>query len=98
MRWWHQDGALSSWGMALQGLRVGAWRGRHPGGAPAFEGAFAGGQREGLWTFWHPDGSLAERGEYQGGARAGTWESFAVGERPAAAPIWPDDGEAPSAQ
>lgn len=91
MRWWHQDGTLSSWGPALNGVREGAWRGRHVARSPAFEGSFEAGHRAGAWTFWHPDGSLSERGEYERGIRVGTWEAHAQGDVPNAAPAWPDE-------
>ena len=74
MQWWHENGQLSTEGMARDGIREGLWTSWHPNGVKASEGRFRQSLRHGPWTTWHPDGSLHERGEYRDGLRIGAWE------------------------
>ena len=73
MRWWHDDGALSSEGPAVDGLKEGEWSFFHRNGVKAAQGRYAGGAREGTWSFWNEDGTLAEQGQYRRDARVGDW-------------------------
>jgi hypothetical protein len=60
MRWWHQNGQLSSEGPARNGLKEGAWTFWHENGERASTGKYARGRREGEWSFWNADGTLRE--------------------------------------
>ena len=73
MRWWHENGQLSSEGPALNGIKTGEWKFWHASGALAAQGEYESGDREGEWSFWNADGSLKERGEFHDGARVGPW-------------------------
>ena len=78
MRWWHENGVLSTEGMALNGVRQGTWTSFHANGAKSMQGDYVGGLRQGTWSFWNADGELAERGEFHAGVRVGDWKSFST--------------------
>jgi hypothetical protein len=67
MRWWHENGRLSSEGLALEGLKEGRWTFFHENGAKSAEGGFAAGRREGEWCAWDAAGQLLERARYRAG-------------------------------
>lgn len=81
MSWWRADGALSSTGPHVLGLREGEWSYFHPSGVLAARGAWRAGERSGAWSFFDEQGRLLECGEYLAGERSGAWE---VCERPLA--------------
>ena len=74
MSWWREDGALSSSGELLSGVREGEWLEFHDNGLPAARGRYAGGLRDGPWISWSPAGQLVECGWYERGERTGAWE------------------------
>lgn len=69
MRWWHENGQLSSEGLARDGLKEGEWTFWHDNGAVQSTGHFRGSLREGPWSFFAADGSLLERAEFRGDVR-----------------------------
>jgi hypothetical protein len=74
MRWWHENGRLSTEGLAVGGARTGAWRSWHENGELASRGSYVAGRREGPWEYFAADGALIERGEFRADVRVGTWE------------------------
>jgi hypothetical protein len=73
MRWWYENGQLSSEGPALNGVKDGVWTTWHSNGAKSSQGPYVSGRREGAWSFWNEDGSLKESGEYRDDAKVGLW-------------------------
>jgi hypothetical protein len=69
MRWWHENGQLSSEGLARDGVKEGRWTFFHENGTKAAEGRFESGKRAGEWSTWDADGELVERADYRGGLR-----------------------------
>jgi hypothetical protein len=88
MSWWRPDGALSSAGPHLLGLREGEWSYFHPSGVLAACGVWRAGERCGAWSFFDDAGRLLECGEYLAGERSGAWEVY---ERAVAPPDDPLD-------
>lgn len=88
MSWWRADGALSSAGQHVLGLREGEWSYFHSSGLLAARGAWRAGQRSGPWSFFDESGRLLECGEYVAGERSGAWEVY---ERSPAQPVEPLD-------
>jgi len=74
MRWWFENGQLSSEGTALNGVKDGAWTTWHPNGAKASQGSYVAGRREGAWSFWKEDGTHEGSGDYRNDAKVGVWD------------------------
>ena len=69
MRWWHENGQLSSEGLASNGLKEGEWTFWHDNGAKLSTGRYVGGRREGTWLFWTATGAPLEALEFRGDVR-----------------------------
>ena len=71
--WWHSNGAVSSTGPSVRGVRHGHWTSYYSDGALESEGEYVAGRREGQWAFWNQDGSSGASGIYRAGQRVGDW-------------------------
>jgi hypothetical protein len=69
MRWWHENGQLSSEGSARNGLKEGEWTFWSATGVVAAKGRYVAGQREGEWSFFDDAGALTELAHYRADAK-----------------------------
>jgi hypothetical protein len=61
MRWWHENGQLSSEGLARNGIKEGPWTFWHASGVKSAEGVYAGGRRDATWHYWNENGEAQKR-------------------------------------
>jgi hypothetical protein len=67
MRWWHENGQLSSEGFARNGIKEGPWAFWHANGVKSAEGVYAGGRRDATWRYWDEAGEPVRRDVRAGG-------------------------------
>ena len=76
MVFFHPSSTLSAQGLALGGVKQGAWAHFHADGSLSHAGRYERGMKQGPWTHYHPGGALARRGSYQDGHMQGTWRRW----------------------
>jgi hypothetical protein len=74
MRWWHENGKLSSEGQALDGARDGEWTEWREDGTVSGKGTYRLGKKDGNWTFYEADGAVKESVLYRDDLKVGPGE------------------------